>query len=241
MIMQFNFKFKLLAALALLIMAIQLLLAANGGSQSVFNVFGTGCPNCGKENACVYGNGEAAPVTYTVQSGDSLWKIAVRFEIGVSELAKANPHIKNLNLIYPGQKLTIPEGAPLASLEQEVIRLVNAERAKNGLGALQYNWQAARVARIKSQDMISNKYFNHYSPVYGSPFKMLEDFGLKFSAAAENIAKGQRTPQEVMNSWMNSAGHRANILSRNVTQIGVGAAKDSNGTLVWTQIFIKPI
>ena len=118
--------------------------------------------------------------------------------------------------------------------------MVNAERAKAGLPALSYNWEVARVARTKSQDMISRNYFAHQSPTYGSPFNMMESFGIRFSAAAENIAKGQRTPAEVMNAWMNSAGHKANILSRNVTQIGVGAAKAANGTLYWTQMFIKP-
>ncbi|MDR1564264.1 MAG: SafA/ExsA family spore coat assembly protein [Oscillospiraceae bacterium] len=183
----------------------------------------------------------AAPKVHTVAAGDTMWKIAVRYEVGLSELAKANPQIKNTALIYPGQKIDIPDAAPLQNLEDEVFKLVNNERAKQGLPALTYNWQAARVARIKSEDMIQNNYFAHESPVYGSPFKMMESFGIKFSAAAENIAYGQRTPQEVMNSWMNSPGHRANILSRNVTQIGVGCAKKANGTLYWTQEFLKPI
>lgn len=230
--MQYNYKFRLLVGLVLLFIAFHLSVGLTAKSQVSQFAFKEQEENITME--------EASPTTYTVQSGDSLWRIAVRFEIGVSELAAANPQIRNINLIFPGQRINIPEGAPLASLEQEVIRLVNIQRANNGLGALTYNWQAARVARIKSQDMINNRYFAHTSPVYGSPFKMMESFGLRFSAAAENIAKGQRTPQEVMNSWMNSPGHRANILSRSVTQIGVGAAKDSNGTLHWTQLFLKP-
>ncbi len=182
-----------------------------------------------------------APQTYKVQPGDSMWKIAVKYEIGLDELAKANPQIKNTALIYVGQAINIPQGAPLKSFEDEVLRLVNEERARNGLQTLKANWQAARVARIKSQDMINNKYFGHTSPLYGSPFKMLESYGLRFSAAAENIAKGQRTAQEVMNAWMNSPGHKANILNKSFTELGVGAAKDSNGTLYWTQLFLKPI
>lgn len=182
-----------------------------------------------------------APTTHTVKSGDTLWKIAVRYEIGLSELIKANSHIKNPVLIYVGQKIYVPESAPLKTLEDEVIRLVNVERSKNGLQTLKYNWQAGRVARIKSEDMINKKYFNHISPTYGSPFKMLEDFGLRFSAAAENIAKGQTTAQQVMTAWMNSPGHRANILGKSFTEIGVGAAKDANGTLHWTQLFFKPV
>lgn len=182
----------------------------------------------------------AAGTTYTVVSGDSMWKIAVKYQIGISELLKANPQIKNASLIYPGQKVNIPEASPLQSFETEVTRLINIERTKNGLQALTTNWQLARVARYKSQDMIDKNYFSHTSPTYGSPFNMMENFGLRFSAAGENIAYGQRTPQEVVNAWMNSPGHRANILSPAYTQTGVGAAKKANGTLYWTQMFMKP-
>lgn len=182
----------------------------------------------------------AAATTYTVISGDSMWKIAVKYEVGVSELIKANPQITNPSLIYAGQKITIPDAAPLASYEAEVIRLINLERTNRGLPALATNWQLSRVARYKSQDMIDKNYFSHTSPTYGSPFTMMQSFGLRFSAAAENIAYGQRTPQEVVNAWMNSAGHRANILSKSYTQTGVGAAKKANGTLYWTQMFIHP-
>lgn len=180
----------------------------------------------------------AASTTHTVVKGDSMWKIAVKYQIGVSELIKANPQIKDPNLIYPGQKITIPEGAPLRTLEQEVIRLINQERAKQGLPALTENWELSRVARYKSQDMIDKGYFAHQSPTYGSPFDMMEAFGLKFSAAAENIAYGQRTAAEVVKAWMNSPGHRANILSRSYRYTGVGAAKKANGTLYWTQMFM---
>lgn len=179
--------------------------------------------------------------TYVVRSGDSMWKIAVKHEIGLSELAKANPQIKNLALIYPGQKITIPNIDSIKALENEVVRLVNIERSQKGLQPLKQNWELSRVARYKSQDMIDKGYFAHNSPTYGSPFDMIEAFGIKFSAAAENIAQGQRTPQEVMNSWMNSPGHRNNILSPSYYQIGVGAAKDSKGNITWTQMLIKPL
>lgn len=182
----------------------------------------------------------AQATTYTVVSGDSMWKIAVKYEIGVSELIKANSQITNPGMIYVGQKINIPAADPLKTYETEVIRLTNLERTKRGLPALTTNWQLSRVARYKSQDMVNKNYFAHESPTYGSPFKMMENFGLKFSAAGENIAYGQRTPQEVVTSWMNSPGHRANILSTAYTQIGVGAAKKANGTLYWTQQFIKP-
>lgn len=184
---------------------------------------------------------DVASTVYTVQRGDSLWKIAVKYEVGLKELISANPQISNPSLIYVGQKINIPNAAPLISIENEVLRLINIERSRNGLSALTSNWQAARVARIKSQDMINNNYFSHTSPIYGSPFKMMESFGLKFSAAAENIAYGQRSAQEAVTGWVNSPGHRANILSRSYNQTGVGIAKKANGTLYFTQVFLKPL
>ncbi|WP_423219157.1 SafA/ExsA family spore coat assembly protein [Caloramator australicus] len=177
---------------------------------------------------------------YTVQPGDSMWKIAQKYQVGISEIIAANPEIKNPALIYPGQKIKIPV-IETKSLESEVVRLVNIERAKVGLPPLKENWQLSRIARYKSQDMINKNYFSHYSPTYGSPFQMIESFGLRFSAAGENIAMGQRTPQEVMNAWMNSPGHRSNILNPTYTEIGVGLAKDKAGRCYWTQMFIKPI
>lgn len=182
----------------------------------------------------------AATTTYTVQPGDTLWKIAVRNQIGISELISANPQLRNPNLIYPGQKINIVVNTTATAYENEVARLVNVERAKAGLPALSINWQLARVARYKSQDMVNNNYFSHTSPTYGSPFDMIRAFGISFTAAGENIAMGQTSPQSVMTAWMNSSGHRANILNPNYTQIGVGYAKDSYGRPYWTQEFIRP-
>ncbi|WP_373898050.1 SafA/ExsA family spore coat assembly protein [Haloimpatiens sp. FM7315] len=182
----------------------------------------------------------AAPKIYTVISGDSMWKIAVKYQIGLSEIIEANPSIKTPSLIYPGQKINIPNIDSIKSLENEVIRLVNLERQKNGLLPLKTNWELSRTARYKSQDMINKNYFSHYSPTYGTPFDMMKNFGLKFSAAGENIAYGQPTAKDVMNTWMNSKGHRGNILSPAYTEIGVGAAKNSSGVYYWTQMFIKP-
>lgn len=177
---------------------------------------------------------------HTVISGDTLWKIAAKYQVGISEIVSANPQLKNPALIYPGQRINIPSIGDVKTQENEVVRLVNVERSKRGLQTLKNNWQVSRVARYKSQDMINKNYFSHTSPTYGSPFKMMESFGVKFSAAGENIAMGQRNPTEVMNAWMNSPGHRNNILSPSFTEIGVGLAKDKSGRLYWTQMFIKP-
>lgn len=179
----------------------------------------------------------AAGVTHTVVPGDSLWKIAVQYETGLSELKAANPQIKNYDLIYPGQIIQIPTvDTSVTAYEQEVIRLVNEIRAENGLKPLTYDWELSRVARIKSQDMKDNRYFSHTSPVYGSPFQMIRSFGISFRSAGENIAKGYSTPRAVVNGWMNSSGHRANILNAGYTHIGVGYVSGGN---YWTQMFLS--
>jgi len=123
------------------------------------------------------------------------------------------------------------------SFENQVLSLVNAERAKKGLSALTMSEDLRNAARLKSTDMCQNKYFSHTSPTYGSPFEMLKTLGISYQAAAENIAQGYPTPEAVVNGWMNSSGHRANILNGTYTHMGVGY--DSNGHY-WTQLFIKP-
>ena len=178
----------------------------------------------------------ASNVTHTVAPGDTMWKIAVKYEMGLSEIRNANSHISNPDLIYPGQILNIPQmSSTVIEYENEVIRLVNEIRVKNGLKTLSTDWELSRVARYKSQDMKENKYFSHTSPVYGSPFDMIKNFGISYRSAGENIARGQSSPQEVVNAWMNSSGHRANILNASYTRIGVGYVAEGN---YWTQMFI---
>ena len=178
-----------------------------------------------------------AAQTHTVVKGDTMWKVAVKYEVGTKEIINANTHISNPNLIYPGQILNIPSvDSAVTQFENEVVRLVNEQRAKYGLKALSNDWQLSRVARYKSQDMKDNGYFSHTSPVYGSPFQMMKSFGISYKSAGENIAKGQTTPGQVVNAWMNASGHRANILNSSYTHIGVGYVKSGN---YWTQMFIQ--
>ena len=178
----------------------------------------------------------AAGLTHKVSPGDTMWKLAVQYQVGTGEIIAANPQVENPNLIYPGQVLNIPQvSQAVRAYEQEVVRLVNAQRAQNGLKPLAENWELSRVARYKSADMASRRYFSHESPTYGSPYQMMRNFGISFRSAGENIAYGQRTPAAVVNAWMNSSGHRANILSSSYTQIGVGYHEAGN---YWTQMFI---
>lgn len=133
-------------------------------------------------------------------------------------------------------KVSTPSGN-FSSFQKEVLDLVNVERTNRGLQPLKFNNELSNVATKKSQDMIDRNYFDHTSPTYGSPFDMMKQFGISYRAAGENIAMGQKTPKEVMNSWMNSPGHRKNILNPDFTELGVGIA--SNGSSIyWTQMFI---
>lgn len=178
----------------------------------------------------------AAGLTHKVSPGDTMWKLAVQYQVGTGEIIAANPQVENPNLIYPGQVLNIPQvSQAVRAYEQEVVRLVNAQRAQNGLKPLAENWELSRVARYKSADMAGKRYFSHESPTYGSPYQMMRSFGISFRSAGENIAYGQRTPAAVVGAWMNSSGHRANILSSSYTQIGVGYHEAGN---YWTQMFI---
>lgn len=181
----------------------------------------------------------SAQQVHTVQPGDTLWKISVRYQIGLSEIIAANSQFKNPDLIYPGQKVNIPTIRATKSIESQVIQLTNQERAKNGLKPLAADWQLSRVARYKSADMRDKNYFSHTSPTYGSPFTMMKNFGINYRSAGENIAAGQRTANEVVQSWMNSPGHRKNILSPTYTHIGVGHATGGNYGHYWTQMFIS--
>ena len=121
------------------------------------------------------------------------------------------------------------------SYEEEVVRFVNEARIKAGLSTLTLDTSLSGVARAKSQDMHDKKYFSHTSPTYGSPFDMMTTFGISYKAAAENIAQGYNTPAAVMDGWMNSPGHKANILGKSYTKIGVGYVSDGH---YWTQLFI---
>ncbi|HDR4902814.1 CAP domain-containing protein [Bacillus cereus] len=135
----------------------------------------------------------------------------------------------------PAEQKPAEEAKSLSEFEQRVVELTNAERAKQGLPALKIDTELSKVARIKSEDMQKNNYFDHNSPTYGSPFDMMKKFGISYTSAGENIAQGQRTPEEVVQAWMNSAGHRANILNNGFTHIGVGYVESGN---YWTQQFI---
>ncbi len=123
----------------------------------------------------------------------------------------------------------------VSEYEKRVVELVNEIRAENGLSKLTLNTELSAVARLKSQDMKDKHYFSHTSPTYGSPFDMMKQFGISYRTAGENIAYGYSTPEAVVDGWMNSPGHRANILNSSYKEIGVGYVASGH---YWTQMFI---
>ncbi len=124
----------------------------------------------------------------------------------------------------------------ISAIEAKVIELTNDERRKKGLLVLKADNSLGVVAREKSNDMQTNNYFSHTSPTYGSPFDMLNEFNVSYYKAGENIAKGHQTAEQVVKAWMNSEGHRANILNKDFTHIGIGYNQNGH---YWTQMFIR--
>lgn len=125
--------------------------------------------------------------------------------------------------------------AAISSAEREAASLVNTLRAQNGLSALTLDEALCDAARLKSQDMQQNRYFDHQSPTWGSPFDMMRALGFSYAYAAENIASGSASAAAVLSAWMNSPAHRANLLSTRATRLGIGYVAQGS---YWTQWFL---
>ena len=121
--------------------------------------------------------------------------------------------------------------------EKEVFDLINKQRTNNGLAALKNDSEVQRVARIKAQDMVNNNYFSHTSPTYGSPFDMLKSFKISYKTAGENIA-GNSSNSSAVTAWMNSSGHKANILNSNFNYTGIGVVSSPKYGKMYVQLFI---
>lgn len=125
----------------------------------------------------------------------------------------------------------------LSQDEQEVFDLINQQRVNNGLASLKINEEVQRVAKIKAQDMVANNYFSHNSPTYGSPFDMLKSFKISYKTVGENIA-GNSSNQSAVTAWMNSPGHKANILNSSYSYTGIGVVNSPTYGKVYVQMFI---
>jgi uncharacterized protein YkwD len=187
---------------------------------------------------------------YTVQPGDTLSKIAeeVYGNQNVSKLIyefNRDAIGDNPEHIEPGMKLVMPLQTN-QSFTNRVIELTNQERSKAGLSGLKFESRLATAALRHSQDMGLQDYFSHTQPNGGTPWDRLKARGYQYSNAAENIAAGMSTPEAVVAGWMNSPGHRANILNPALKEIGVGYyfLADDTGKVnyhhYWTQVFATP-
>lgn len=132
---------------------------------------------------------------------------------------------------------SIENSNSLTAEEQEIFELVNNQRIENGLTALLIDEEVQNVARIKANEMVEQNYFSHTSPTYGSPFEMLKSFQISYKVAGENIA-GNSSSSKAVTAWMNSEGHKANILSNNYNYCGVGVVDSSKYGKLYVQIFV---
>ena len=136
-----------------------------------------------------------------------------------------------------GNTSSSTETSNMNSDEKEVFDLINKQRTNNGLAALKNDSEVQIVARIKAQDMVNNNYFSHTSPTYGSPFDMLKSFKISYKTAGENIA-GNSSNSSAVTAWMNSSGHKANILNSNFNYTGIGVVSSPKYGKMYVQLFI---
>ena len=141
-----------------------------------------------------------------------------------SDNTKNNGNIENSNI-------------GLTADEKETLNLINEQRIANGLTALLVDDEVQNVARVKAQDMVNGEYFSHTSPTYGSPFDMLKNFGISYKTAGENIA-GNSSNSGAVNAWMNSSGHKANILNNSYNYSGLAVVNSPKYGKIYVQIFI---
>ncbi len=152
---------------------------------------------------------------------------------------QASQNEQPINVPEVEENAQAPSNQPsgLNSEEQNMVDLINQERRKNSLPDLTVDLELARVARVKSQDLVDSNYFSHNSPNYGSPFDMMKSFGIEYLVAGENLA-GNSTVERAHSALMNSSGHRKNILHPDFTHIGIGVKPSPKYGNMYTQMFI---
>ncbi len=171
-------------------------------------------------------------------------------QVGCIDSSQAKPIVKEGEEPEPGKpaprqdqpkdsdETEIEPADNLSNMERRMVNLVNDERRKNNLPALKVDSKLTAVARKKAQDMVENDYFSHYSPTYGSPFDMLDRFGIEYLNAGENLAANSSV-ERAHSSLMGSSGHRQNILSKKFTKVGIGIKKSDKYGYIFVQMFIN--
>ena len=172
---------------------------------------------------------------YVIQTnGDYIGMVSSKY---VKLIYPKSNNLNNQNTNNTKNNTTTNNGSSLTANEKEVFDLINAKRTAAGLSALKVDAELQNVARAKAEDMVKNNYFSHTSPTYGSPFDMMKSFGVSYKTAGENIA-GNSSNTGAVNAWMNSEGHKANILNSSFNYTGVAVVKSSKYGKIFVQMFI---
>lgn len=150
------------------------------------------------------------------------------------------PPVNNGEEAEPENKPADVEAVDSSTQEAAMLKLVNQERAKAGVAPLTMEADLVQIARLKSQDMITNNYFAHNSPTYGDPFTMMTNMGIKYGYAGENLA-GNPSLDNAHETLMDSPGHRKNILNPNYTHVGIGIVEGGPYGKMYTQLFISKL
>jgi len=172
---------------------------------------------------------------YIVQiEGDYIGAVSQKYVKPIYPNTNNNNNNNNNN---SGTSSNLSATTTLTADEKEVFDLINQQRANNGLSVLKVDSEVQRVARIKAQDMVNSNYFSHNSPTYGSPFDMLKSFKVSYKTAGENIA-GNSSNSAAVTAWMNSPGHKANILNSSYNYTGIGVVSSPTYGKIYVQMFI---
>ena len=172
---------------------------------------------------------------YVIQTnGDYIGMVSSKY---VKLIYPKSNNSNNQNSNNTTNNTTTNNGSSLTADEKEVFDLINAKRTAARLSALKVDAELQNVARAKAEDMVKNNYFSHTSPTYGSPFDMMKSFGVSYKTAGENIA-GNSSNTGAVNAWMNSEGHKANILNSSFNYTGVAVVKSSKYGKIFVQMFI---
>ena len=172
---------------------------------------------------------------YIVQTNDDTIGMVSGWYI--TPLDYANNNISNNNTASNDNTNTNVASLSMTEDEETIFYLVNEARRNAGLPELKVDKELLRLARIKEQDMVDNNYFSHNSPTYGTPFQMIKNFGISYKSAGENIA-GHSTAKNAFDAWMNSSGHKANILGNSFNYTGIGVVSSPKYGLILTQLFV---
>jgi spore coat assembly protein SafA len=178
--------------------------------------------------------------------GDTLWKIAKLHQISLEQIIRSNRQLENPNIIFPGQVIAIPtaEGNKrhndrLNKEEERLADLLNRKRNQFGMKPLMIDDALSKAAKLKSADMIKNKYISHHSPIYGSPSSMLIKLNISYRIVKESIGAGHQSAELVISSWLHSNANRENILNNRATKMGIGYVKGGQYGHYWTVLIVE--